>query len=76
MENETNTEFENSTNIDNEVSNETYENTTTNEIMLDYTEKLDRIHEDLGFIVSFIVFFVLVVLLKYVYKFFDMFFKI
>ena len=76
MENETNTEYENSTNIDNEVSNETYENTTTNEIMLDYTEKLDRIHEDLGFIVSFIVFFVLVVLLKYAYKFFDMFFKI
>lgn len=38
-------------------------------------EKLDLIHQDLGFIVCFIVFFVLVILLKYAYKFFDMCFR-
>lgn len=58
-------------NINNTVENTVIadDNTTLND------DKLDLIHQDLGFIICFIVFFVLVILLKYAYKFFDMVFQ-
>ena len=39
-------------------------------------EKLDLIHQDLGFICSFLIIFTIVGLLYGIYKFFNMFFKI
>lgn len=48
----------------------------TNEVVnVDYSEKLDTIHEDLGIIACFLVFFTIVIILKYSYKFFNMIFQ-
>lgn len=40
------------------------------------TEKLEQIHQDLGFICSFLILIVLFIVFRCIYKFFDMFFKI
>lgn len=48
----------------------------TNEVVdVEYSEKLDTIHEDLGIIACFLVFFTIVIILKYSYKFFNMIFQ-
>lgn len=49
---------------------------STNEVVnVEYSEKLDTIHEDLGIIACFLVFFTIVIILKYSYKFFNMIFQ-
>ncbi len=73
-----NNSITNSVENNNTTNNEDLSSSVTENITVadDATiEKLDLIHQDLGFIICFIVFFVLVVLLKYAYKFFDMCFK-
>lgn len=48
----------------------------TNEVVdVEYSEKLDTIHEDLGIIACFLVFFTIVIILKYSYKFLNMIFQ-
>lgn len=48
----------------------------TNEVVdVEYSGKLDTIHEDLGIIACFLVFFTIVIILKYSYKFFNMIFQ-
>lgn len=43
--------------------------------VIENTELLKEIHNDLGIITCFIVFFTLVIILKYAYKFFNMIFS-
>ena len=81
-------EYENTENQieTNEIVEETdsVENTQTNEILEEnvvvedniQTEKLEQIHQDLGFICSFLILIVLFIVFRCIYKFFDMFFKI
>ena len=70
---------EDTENFENDENQE--ENTETNDVIevetitISYDEKLDLIHEDLGFRCCFLIIFVIVILLKYIYKFFDIFFK-
>ena len=63
---------ENSTEINEATTEVVQENNVNDEIMI---EKLDVIHEDLGFICSFLIIFTIIGLLHYIYKFFNMFFK-
>lgn len=57
----------------NEITTEVIQEDDVNNNIL--IEKLDVIHEDLGFICSFLIIFAIVGLLQYIYKFFSMFFK-
>ena len=57
--------------------NTTNEESTKNETVQNTSEtmdKLDLIHQDLGFICSFLIIFALVILFRMIYKFFDIFF--
>lgn len=68
-----------SENTENQKQNngDTQENTLVQNPSIDLqSEKLDQIHQDLGFICSFLIIFVLVIVFRYIYKFFDIFFKI
>ena len=83
VDNTNNVQNENVTN-ENQVHDENVvENETTEEIQvvvntneIDYTEKLDMIHEDLGYINSFLLLFLFFASLVVIYRFFSMFFKI
>lgn len=70
-----NNEYENSENKEptNEIMQENIVLENTSSIDLQ-SEKLDRIHEDLGVICSFLIIFALVIVFRYIYKFFDIFF--
>lgn len=82
-----NNEIENN----NEITENTVENTTENEITENEVEEntntiilvdnnisdqITQVHEDLGIVTSFLIFFSLIIILRYVYKFFNMFFVI
>lgn len=63
---------ENSTETNENTAEVAQESTINNDVII---EKLDMIHEDLGFICSFLIIFTIIGLLQYIYKFFNMFFK-